>query len=155
MYLNVCECMNDTDDNFKIIVNNSNSNCDMYKYLYNNDVNCIYQPTRLSNISETCREIDCSFYDFDSIITYNHMGGRPRVEVKIYDKMASCMLDTGPKISVIEYDIITTINPEVRCAKGSQVKVKGKAKLKITIGNHCKMIEFQVAEDVIPKLIGE
>ena len=38
------------------------------------------------------------------------MGGRPSVEVKIYDKMAKCMLDTGAKISVIEYDIITTIN---------------------------------------------
>ena len=89
----------------------------------NNDVNCINQPTRPSNISETCRKIYCSFYDFDSIITYTHMGGRPRVEVKIYDKMARCMLDTGAKISVIEYDIITTINtikidksyPEVRC----------------------------------------
>jgi len=73
------------------------------------------------------------------------------------------MLDTGAKISVIEYDIIKTIktikidksNLEVRCANGSQIKVKGKAKLKITIGNHCKMIEFQVTEGVIPKLIGE
>ena len=85
MYVNVCECMNDTDDNFNIIcecmndnfntiVNNFKSNCDMYKYLYNNDINCINQPTRPSNISETCREIDGNFYDFDSIITYNHMG---------------------------------------------------------------------------------
>ena len=54
------------------------------------------------------------------------------VEVKIYDKMARCMLDTGAKISVIEYDIIKKIktikidksNLEVRCANGSQIKVK-------------------------------
>ena len=42
--------------------------------------------------------------------------------------MARCMLDTGAKISVIEYDIIKTIetikidksNLEVRCANGSK-----------------------------------
>ena len=76
--------------------------------------------------------------------------------------MARCMLDTGAKIGEIEYDIIKTIktikidksNLEVRCANGSQIKVKEKAKLKITIGNHCKIIEFQVTEGVIPKLIG-
>jgi len=69
------------------------------------------------------------------------MGGRQSVKVKIYDKMAICMLDTGANISVIEYDIIKTIktikidksNLEVKCANGRQTKVKGKAKLKITI----------------------
>ena len=33
MHLNVCECMNDTDHNFNIIINNANNKCDMYKYL--------------------------------------------------------------------------------------------------------------------------
>jgi len=79
-------------------------------------------------------------------ITYDYMGGRPSLEAKIYNKVDIMKANDSIKIH--------KSNIDVRFASGSQIQIEGKATLEITIGKKNRMVEFQIVEGVIPKLIG-
>ena len=77
--------------------------------IYNiNSINT-FLPFKHNQPDETCHVI-CALKDSCKnqpliIIIYNFVGGKPNAEAKINVKIVKCLLDTGKKISVIEYGI--------------------------------------------------
>ena len=107
----------------------------------------------------------CEIYDISKMvpkINYNVMGGRPSVCVEINKNKYECMLDTGAKISVLEFDLTKSMGKlkvnetkmDIRCANGSKIPIMGKTIINVKLGNIMKEIEFYVTKGVIPRMIG-
>ena len=95
-------------------------------------------------------------------IVYNLMGGRPSLKIKINGFWKHCLLDTGARINAIDESIIAgwkniklkIADDKVSCANGSALKTKGRAIINVEIDGVVKEIEFIVAQDLSPSLIG-
>ena len=98
----------------------------------------------------------------NNIIRYDKMQGRPSVTIEIQDEHIECLLDTGARINVMNWKtfqrfqgvILTNTDITLHCANDGELKVKGKARLKVTISGMTRWITFTIVQQLTPDVIG-
>ena len=104
----------------------------------------------------------CAYEKVKNNIVYDKMGGRPSLKIKINGVWKDCLLDTGARVNVIDAEIVKDFKnckwkigeDKVSCANGSALKTKGRVQLNVEIDGVEKEIEFIVAENLSPRIIG-
>ena len=138
----MCECLNE---------------CNLSEELFENKYLKIKVKTNYDEIgiieqnAKKCYQL-CEIYSDTNMpdIRYNTMGGRPSIDVEINKNKYDCMLDTGAKISVLEYELLKCMGryklyeteTDIRCANDSQIEIVGKSILTMNIGYIYHEIEF-------------